>query len=163
SGTRIAQVGSGLPTNHLQAVTQATWLSGTATLTLADTTGYSVGATVQISGITTTTGSFNGTFTLTGVTATTISYALATQPTGTPGLTGALAEVFATLTQLPGFPTATSQTEPIPISSGGTDAYFTHLNGAGTALDTIYVGDRGNSFGLGAITKWSLTSVNINS
>ena len=117
-----------------------------------------------MSGITGTTGtSYNGTVTLTGVTATTISYTLSTQPTGTPVTTGALASLQAPVTQLPGFPTATSQTEPIPISSGGTDAYFTHLNGAGTALDTIYVGDRGSNFGLGAITKWTLTSVNISS
>jgi hypothetical protein len=168
SGTRIAQVGTGLPTNSVQSVTGVAWASGTATLTLANTTGYAIGSSVQVSGITGTTGtSFNGTFTLTGVTATTISYALATQPTGTPNTTGALVEVLVPITQLPGFPTATNQTEPIPISAGGTDAYFTNLNGGATLngvnyADTVYVGDRGNSFGLGAITKWSLTSVNVN-
>jgi hypothetical protein len=166
SGTRIAQIGTGLPTNHVQPVTAVAWASGTATLTLPSTTGYTVGSSVVVSGITGTTGtSYNGTVTLTGVTATTISYALATQPTGTPVTTGALAEVMAALTQLPGFPTSPT-TEPIPISSGGTDAYFTNLNGGAVLngvpyADTIYVGDRGSSFGLGAITKWTLTTVNV--
>jgi hypothetical protein len=61
-----------------------------------------------------------------------------------------------TVTQLPGIPVnTTSLAQPIffPV-----DAYFTHLNGAGSALDTIYVADNGKSFGQGSITKWSLVS-----
>jgi hypothetical protein len=63
-----------------------------------------------------------------------------------------------TVTQLPGIPTDTSSlAQPVffPV-----DAYFTHLNGAGTALDTIYVSDDGKNFGQGAITKWSLVGGN---
>src|SRR5262249_45004028 len=63
-----------------------------------------------------------------------------------------------TVTQLPGIPTdTTSLAQPIffPV-----DAYMTHLNGAGTALDTIYVSDNGKTFGQGSITKWSLVAGN---
>jgi hypothetical protein len=165
SGTRIAQVGTGLPTTNVQAVTGAPTLAGTTlTVPINNASGaFVTGSSVLVSGLTNTgTATLNGTFTLTGASATSIQYTVSGTVL-TVGFANGLASLQAPVTQLPGFPTATSQTEPIPISSGGTDAYFTHLNGAGSALDTIYVGDRGSSFGLGAITKWTLTSVNINS
>ena len=108
SGTKIAQIGAGLPTNHVQPVTGATWASNTATLTLANTTGYTVGSSVQVSGITTTTGSYNGTFTLTGVTGTTIvrpEHPADRDSSVHRGLGRGSGES----TQLPGFPTSTDE------------------------------------------------------
>jgi hypothetical protein len=64
----------------------------------------------------------------------------------------------ATLTQLPGIPT-NSTTLPTTVYFP-VDVFFTHLNGAGTAPDTLYISDDGLNFGQGAITKWSLVSGN---
>jgi hypothetical protein len=170
SGTRLAQVGTGLPSSNVQAVTATPTLSGTTlTVPINNASGaFVTGSSVVVSGLTNTgTATLTGTFTLTGASATSIQYTVSAGTVGTVGTTGALAELLVPLTQLPGFPTTTTQ-EPIPISSGGTDAYFTNLNGGAVLngvnyADTIYVGDRGSSFGLGAITKWSLTSVAVNS
>ncbi len=160
TANRIQQVGVGMPKADVSAITGASWAGGLATITANN--DYVVGQSVTVAGVTGTSGgNFNGTFSITGATGTSFSYALGTAPTGTPVVTGATASLQATLTQLPGIP-VNSTTEPVPIFFP-VDAYFTHTNGAGAALDTIYIADDGKSFGGGDITKWSLTSVNISS
>jgi hypothetical protein len=160
SGTsaNIWQVGTGLPKADVSTITNATWATGTATITA--TNDYTLGQTVTIAGITGATG-FNGTFVITGASPTSFTYALATQPTGTPAFTGATASLQAVLTQLSGIPVNTTN-QSIPIFNP-VDAYFTHTNGAGSSLDTVYIADRGANFGAGDITKWTLQSVNISS
>jgi hypothetical protein len=78
-------------------ITGASWSStsgGTATITANN--NFSAGQTVTVAGITGATG-FNGTFTIVTANATSFTYALATQPTGTPGFAGATAGVPVTL------------------------------------------------------------------
>jgi len=66
-------------------VTNATWATGTATLTIGANT-LAIGNVVVVSGLSMTGGvtqsGYNGVVTLTGETATTISYALAVNPGG---------------------------------------------------------------------------------
>lgn len=60
------------------SATNASWASGTATVTTSSAHGFAVDQVVRISGITP--GGYNGTVNLTGRTATTFSYALASNP-----------------------------------------------------------------------------------
>jgi hypothetical protein len=149
SGTnfRLAQVG---PTGALPivtAITAASWASNTVTITANN--NFQNGQSVIISGMTPS--GYNGTFTISNVTPTSFQYTLATNP-GTATVFGTASN--GVISTLNGIPTDTS-TLAQPIYNA-VDAYFTHLNGAGNALDTIYVSDRGSGFGQGSITKWSL-------
>ena len=161
----IVQVGSGLPVSDISTITAVNWASGVATLTANN--NYVVGETVIVTGITGTTGtSYNGTVTITAVVGTVgnltgFSYALTTQPTGTPVVTGATASLQVAVTQLPGIP-VNSKTDVIPIYTA-VDAYFTNLSGSGTTADTVYIADEGKGYGSGGITKWTLTSEAISS
>lgn len=60
------------------SATNASWASGTATVTTSSAHGFAVDQVVRISGITP--GGYNGTVNVTGRTATTFSYALASNP-----------------------------------------------------------------------------------
>ena len=163
SSTASYQPLTGMPTADVQTITNATWASSVATITANN--DFAVGERVLVSGITTATG-YNGTFTITSIITssgqqTGFTYALTTQPTGTPGFTGATASLQSAQLQVAGIP-INSTSEPVPVFNG-MDAYFTHTNGAGAGLDTIYLADEGKSFGGGDITKWSLNSVGISS
>jgi hypothetical protein len=70
------------------SITNASWAGGVATITA--TNSFVVGQRVIISGISGATG-YNGTYIITSASATQFTYALATQPTGTPGFSGATA------------------------------------------------------------------------
>ncbi len=159
TGADVVQVGTGMPVPDESTVTNASWASGVATITANN--NYAIGQTVTVAGITGATG-YNGTVVLTAVSSTSFSYALATQPTGTPGFASATASLQAVLSQLPGIPVKTN-TEADPIFFP-VDQYLTHTNGSNdVGLDTVYISDDGKSFGAGAITKWSYTSQGISS
>ncbi len=158
-GPMVAQVGpGGLPVADVSAISNMVWSSGVMTVTANN--NYVVGQLVDINGVTGTTTGYNtgptATVTIASATGTSFTYNQVTAPTGTPGFAGATASLQAALIQLSRNPT-NQASEPEPISTP-ISAYFTHTNGVGTNLDTIYVADQGKTFGAGAISKWSLMS-----
>ncbi len=88
-GIRYVSFGGTTPS----AITGVSWSAGTATITAANS--YVAGQSVVVAGVTAATG-YNGTFAVLSASPSQFTYILATQPSGTPGLTSATSQLMPT-------------------------------------------------------------------